>query len=436
MALDSADKFGGRDLEQFTDCMFFINGHCKHGNKCKYRHCPEAAAKTGSCFKWPQTCRNIKCPYRHPKLLKHVEKSSQLSSSVPSHALPTQRPQLSSKASSHALPTQPTSGTEIEVSTIPYPQEGFIGYFWDIENVPIPGKQKPFDIVQSIRNKFGSGTALKEDSFSCFCDCAKISSDNQLSLRHANVRIVHIPAKAKSGAADREILLELDRFERAHSTPATVVLISGDIDFVQKLNDLRYRAGFYVIVIHNKPAKEELKQTVSAHYPWESFLQLQQSVNETKSSTKLMDMTVAPQPLTNNVVNQNYNNTIQSSIPSRKHLSSHPKARANIERQDSFQYPKCTNKFESTNALQRHQDDKDHLFYCSLCGEKFRTQDGLNQHQRAKDHYVAKHKCDQCNRHFTQLDSLKQHQKDTNHITCIGSTSNDPLLEIKMKPMN
>ena len=143
-----------------------------------------------------------------------------------------------------------------------------------------------------------------------------------------------------------------------------------------------------------------------------------------------MDMTVAPQPLTNNVVNQNYNNTIQSSVPPRKHLSSHPRARANIERQDSFQCPKCTNKFESTNALIRHQDDTGHLFYCSLCVETFRTQDGLNQHQRAKDHYVAEHKCDQCNRHFTQLDSLKQHQKDTNHISCIRSTSNDPLFEI------
>jgi hypothetical protein len=97
-----------------------------------------------------------------------------------------------------------------------------------------------------------------------------ISETNQINLHHANVRIIHVPDR-KPGAADREILLELDRFERAHRSPATIVLISGDIDFVGKLNDLRHQAGFRVIVIHNKPAKEELKLTVDAHYPWELF---------------------------------------------------------------------------------------------------------------------------------------------------------------------
>ena len=367
MASGSADKYG-HNLEQFTDCMYFKYGHCELGNKCKYRHCHEAAAKTDSCVEWPQTCRNIKRPYRHP-----------------------------------IVRTDSLGPKSMNL----YPQEGFIGYFWDIENVPIPKKQNPFGIVRSIRNKFGNGTALKEDSFSCFCNCAKISSDNQLSLTHANVRIVHIPAKAKPGAADREILLALDRFERAHSSPAVVVLISGDIDFVQKLNDLRYRAGFYVIVIHNKPVKEELKQTVDADYPWESFLQPQQSANETKPFPELKETTDAPTPPGNNVVNQRYNNTRGSSVPPRKHSSPYPKPRANRERKDSLQYPTCANKFESTNALQRYQDDTDNLFYCSLYGEKFRTQDELNQHDRAKDHYVAEGKFHRLLEHFEKLDSSK-----------------------------
>ncbi|CAF4965629.1 unnamed protein product, partial [Rotaria sp. Silwood1] len=100
------------------------------------------------------------------------------------------------------------------------------------------------------------------------------------------VRIIHVPDR-KPGAVDRQIMLELDRFERVHRPPATVVLISGDIDFVGKLNDLRHQAGFQVIVIHNKLAKEELKATVNAHYSWEEFTESlqQQELNPENRST-------------------------------------------------------------------------------------------------------------------------------------------------------
>jgi hypothetical protein len=75
----------------------------------------------------------------------------------------------------------------------------------------------------------------------------------------------------KPGAVDRQIMLDLDRFAQRHRPPDTVVLISGDIDFVGKLSDLRHRAGFHVIVIRNESAKQELKATANEHYPWELF---------------------------------------------------------------------------------------------------------------------------------------------------------------------
>jgi len=71
----------------------------------------------------------------------------------------------------------------------------------------------------------------------------------------------------KSNAVDRRIMLDSDLFERAHRSPATIVLISGDIDFVEKLSDLRHHTGYHVIAVHNRPAKEELKATVNEHYP-------------------------------------------------------------------------------------------------------------------------------------------------------------------------
>jgi hypothetical protein len=219
------NKNGKNDnMLALTDCLYFTNGSCIFKNKCHYRHCQTAIKQLEKCVDWPDLCRNINCPYRH--------------TGTPSKSVPKQK--------------------------------GLISFFWDIENVPIPKGQKPFDIVQRIRQKFVIEPGLQEADFSCYCDSAMISESNQISLHHANVRIIHVPDR-KPGAADRQIMLDLARFERVHRPPATAVLISGDIDFVGTLSGLRHQAGFRVIVIHNKPAKEELKLTADAHYPWELF---------------------------------------------------------------------------------------------------------------------------------------------------------------------
>jgi hypothetical protein len=214
-------------LLNLTDCLYFTNGSCMFKNKCRYRHCLVASKQLAKCSNWPDSCRKIDCPYRHTGVPSKTPKS--------------------------------------------FPQEkGLVVIFWDIENVAIPKGQRPFDIVQRIRQKLVIEPDLQEAAFSCYCNCNTIPPENQQSLSLAAVRIVHVPIR-KDGAADREILLDLDRFERTHRPPATIVLISGDIDFVGKLSDLRHHAGYRVIVIHNKPAKEELKATVNAHYPWELF---------------------------------------------------------------------------------------------------------------------------------------------------------------------
>jgi len=387
------------DLKTFTDCMYFINGHCKLNDKCRYRHCQAAGAQTNNCFKWPSVCRNVKCPYRHPAPPKTEEKKNK----------PAPKPVF-------VNPVPPQAQAR---------QEGLISFFWDIENVPIPKAQKPFDIVQRIRQKLVVEAGLREYSFSCFCNSTTISQDNQLSLFHANVRIVHVPDR-KPGAVDRQIMLELDRFERAHRPPATIVLISGDIDFVGKLSDLRHQAGFHVIVIHNKPAKEELKATVNAHYPWESFTQLQPLMGEVNTMHSLMDefTTRAPQPYRMN--NQNNNGNLRRIEPSPNRSSTPVKSRPTTAKKQLHQCPKCTNEFQSIQALRQHQETKDHLFDCPVCDEDFTTLDGQTQHQKAKGHYASEYKCLGCNRSFTKLDSLNQHQNATGHNGWVGPASSTP----------
>ncbi|CAM2719524.1 unnamed protein product [Rotaria socialis] len=379
------------DLKVFTDCMYFINGNCKSNDKCRYRHCEAAAKQTNNCFRWPKVCRDAKCPYRHPATPKQGDQKKK---TVPEPPIVQQNLQ-------QPVPT-------------PARRDGLISFFWDIENVPIPKGQKPFDIVQRIRDKLVVQSGLREYSFSCYCNSTTISQENQLSLFHANVRIVHIPDR-KPGAVDRQIMLELDRFERAHQPPATIVLISGDIDFVGKLSDLRHQAGFHVIVIHNKPAKTELKATVNSHYPWETFTK---SVNETDSRSELLSEGLGRRtPLSYRTNNQAATNHQRKTDPSPMRSTPPPKAArpAATGKKRMYECPKCSSEFESVQALRQHQDAKDHLFDCPQCDETFVTLDGLSQHQKAKGHEEVEYICEQCSRRFAKIDSLKQHQQATNH---------------------
>jgi hypothetical protein len=384
------------DLKFLTDCMYFINGHCKLDDNCLYRHCRAAAEQTNNCLKWPKTCRNVTCPYRHPATANKAAKK--------------RKPQIVEALVNH--PCQPLVALR---------QERFISIFWDIENVPIPKGQKPFDIVQRIRQKLVVEPGLQEADFSCYCNINTISQENQQGLHHANVRIVHIPDR-KPGAADRQIMLALDRFERIVRPPATIVLISGDIDFVGKLSDLRHQAGFYVIVIHNKPAKEELKATVNAHYSWDVFTQqqLQSPVNvpnglnsfENERQTRTTQPNRRRQSRSSSRLRRRDPSPFQSVLPNNQQQSI-----TNNQDIKKQKCPKCINEFESVQALRQHQVAKNHLFNCPVCNETFVTIDGQTQHQKHKNHYVSDFKCNQCNHYFTKLESLNQHQQATGHLS-------------------
>jgi hypothetical protein len=262
------------NLLSLTDCLYFTNGSCTFKSKCRYRHCQTAIKQLEKCPNWPESCRDMNCPFRHT-------------------ATPFKAPKTSTQ------------------------QKGLVAFFWDYENVPIPRGQRPFDIVQRIRQKLVIEPGLQEVDFSCYCNIDKISKENQQSLQHATVSLIHVPDQ-KANGADRQIMLHLDRFERIHRPPATIVLISGDIDFIGKLSDLRHQAGFHVIVIHNKPAKEELKATVNEHYPWEFFTESPAQPqpllrpNIINSSERLPKPPSNPRPVLNDGLNKNRNGTVQA----------------------------------------------------------------------------------------------------------------------------
>lgn len=386
------------NLNFLTDCMYFINGNCKSKENCQYRHCREAAGQLNSCPKWPKKCRNVTCTYRHPKVApKPAEEKSMVVQALVDH------------------PCQP------QASNLRH--DGKVAFFWDIENVPIPKGQNAFDIVQRIRRKFVVERGLQEIEFSCYCNTSTLAEKIQESLHCAAVRMIHVYNR-KPGAADLQIMLDLDRFERTHRPPATIILISGDIDFVGKLNALRNHAGFHVIVIHNRPAKEELKATVNEHFAWELFTQAQSpetnvadgfaSAAAAQRNPRLAEPARRRHRSTGNAGRRQDPSPMKRSIPNKPPSQAPPMNNDPPIKRNPC--PICGHDFDSPQALRQHQIAKDHAVQCPICNESFVSKEARNQHQKDKKHYEMNFKCNQCNRFFSKIESLNQHQQATKHL--------------------
>lgn len=101
--------------------------------------------------------------------------------------------------------------------------------------------------VQRIREKFFVGHL--EAEFVCVCDIRKEAPTVIQELNDAQVSVVHVAGNSKN-AADDKLRQAMRRFadiscanplNASWPHPATVVLISGDINFATDLSDLRYR---------------------------------------------------------------------------------------------------------------------------------------------------------------------------------------------------
>lgn len=84
--------------------------------------------------------------------------------------------------------------------------------------------------------------------------------------------MVHVSAVAKN-AADDKLRNAMRKFAHNFSPPATVVLISGDINFAGELSDLRDRHGFNIVLVHNAWTNDQLKAFAHKTYLWEEFVE-------------------------------------------------------------------------------------------------------------------------------------------------------------------
>uniref|UniRef100_A0A1A7YJT0 Meiosis regulator and mRNA stability factor 1 n=1 Tax=Iconisemion striatum TaxID=60296 RepID=A0A1A7YJT0_9TELE len=143
-----------------------------------------------------------------------------------------------------------------------------VGVFWDIENCSVPSGRSAEAVVQRIRSRFFQGH--REAEFICVCDISKESKAVIQELNNCQVTVAHINATAKN-AADDKLRQSLRRFAETHTAPATVVLVSSDVNFASELSDLRHRHGFHIVLVHGNHTSSALLQHAHRHVAFQEI---------------------------------------------------------------------------------------------------------------------------------------------------------------------
>ena len=73
-------------------------------------------------------------------------------------------------------------------------------------------------------------------------------------LLSALVTVVHIKGTAKN-AADEKLRQSIRRFADEHKPPATIIIITGDVNFAPDISDFKNRRKYSVLLIHPEQVK-------------------------------------------------------------------------------------------------------------------------------------------------------------------------------------
>lgn len=87
-------------------------------------------------------------------------------------------------------------------------------------------------------------------------------------LQSSGVSLTDVPHNGRKDATDKMILVDMLAFAIDHPPPATIVLISGDKDFVYALSTLRNRRYSVVLIVPNRGAPIILKSQANAILEW------------------------------------------------------------------------------------------------------------------------------------------------------------------------
>ncbi|KAL6309112.1 NYN domain-containing protein [Sparassis latifolia] len=148
-----------------------------------------------------------------------------------------------------------------------------VAIFWDYENCALPTNTPGFLAVNNIRrlaHQYGSVI-----SFKAYLELPEQPSSRSVTLRSelqsCGVSLIDCPHNGRKDVADKMILVDMLTYAIDNSAPATIILISGDRDFVYAVSVLGLRR-YRVILLSPVAAHVSLKAQAAEVFDWPGYV--------------------------------------------------------------------------------------------------------------------------------------------------------------------
>ncbi|KAI0637225.1 NYN domain-containing protein [Trametes polyzona] len=146
-----------------------------------------------------------------------------------------------------------------------------VAIFWDYENCTPACTVPGYDVVNNIRQVAHQYGSVK--LFKAYLELSEQSSSKSIGLRSelqsCGVSLTDCPHNGRKDVADKMMIVDMLTYAIDNPAPATIVLISGDRDFVYAVSVLRLRK-YRVVVVAPFAAHGSLKSQASVVLDWEA----------------------------------------------------------------------------------------------------------------------------------------------------------------------
>nr|VWO98768.1 N/A [Ganoderma boninense] len=144
-----------------------------------------------------------------------------------------------------------------------------VAIFWDYENCALPALEPPYTIVNKVRRLAHQYGSVK--TFKAYLECPEQLSVKSMALRSelqsCGVSLIDCPHNGRKDVADKMIMVDMMAHAIDNPAPTTIMLISGDRDFIYAVSILSLRQ-YRIVLLAPRAAHGGLKAQASAVYHW------------------------------------------------------------------------------------------------------------------------------------------------------------------------
>ncbi|XJO78003.1 hypothetical protein BDV3_002506 [Batrachochytrium dendrobatidis] len=142
-----------------------------------------------------------------------------------------------------------------------------VAIFWDFENCAPPAAVPGYVAVQNIRKSLRQFGPIVQ--FRAYLEVRETFIKSMRSeLQSSGCSVIDTPHNGRKDAADKMIMVDMLSYIIDTPAPATIVLISGDRDFLYALAVLQNRGYNVVLIVPNRGASPILRAQASIVLEW------------------------------------------------------------------------------------------------------------------------------------------------------------------------